>query len=69
MKKYFNKRDFVCASDGFFPFTDSINLLNKNGCSVVGQPRGSVNDKKIISFCIKNKISLYFIKIDCLNID
>ncbi len=62
MKKYFNKRDFVCASDGFFPFTDSINLLNKNGCSVVGQPRGSVNDKKIISFCIKNKISLYFIK-------
>ena len=29
MKKYFNKRDFVCASDGFFPFTDSINLLNK----------------------------------------
>ncbi len=61
-KKYFKKRSFVCASDGFFPFTDSISLLNKNGCKVVAQPSGSINDKKIISFVIKNKISLYFIK-------
>jgi len=62
MKKYFKKKSFVCASDGFFPFTDSIKLLNKNGCSVVAQPKGSINDKKIISFCVENKISLYFIK-------
>lgn len=60
--KYFKKKLFVCASDGFFPFTDSINLLNKNGCNVVAQPRGSINDEKIISFANKNKISLYFIK-------
>ncbi len=40
MKKYFKKKSFVCASDGFFPFTDSIDLLNKNGCSVVAQPSG-----------------------------
>ena len=60
MKKYFKKRFFVCASDGFFPFTDSINLLNKNGCNVVAQPSGSINDKIVVSFCIKNKISLYF---------
>ena len=62
MKKYFKKKSFVCASDGFFPFTDSIRLLNKNGCSVVAQPKGSINDKKIITFSIENKISLYFIK-------
>ena len=62
MGKYFKKKSFVCASDGFFPFTDSIKLLNKNGCSVVAQPNGSINDKKIISFCVENKISLYFIK-------
>ncbi len=62
MKGYFKKKVFVCASDGFFPFTDSINLLYKNGCSVVAQPSGSINDKKIISFCSKKKISLYFIK-------
>ncbi|MDC2978837.1 hypothetical protein OAZ15_04480 [Pelagibacteraceae bacterium] len=60
--KYFKKNLFVCASDGFFPFTDSVNLLNKNGCNAIAQPSGSINDKKIISFSYKNKISLYFIK-------
>ena len=58
----FGSNKFVCASDGFFPFTDSIKLLNKNGCNIVAQPKGSINDKKIISFSIENKISLYFIK-------
>ena len=58
----FNRGTFVCASDGFFPFTDSIKVLNKNGCNVVAQPSGSINDEKIISFANKNKISLYFIK-------
>ena len=62
MKKYFKKNYFVCASDGFFPFTDGIILLNKNGCSALAQPSGSINDNKIISFSIKNKFSLYFIK-------
>ena len=59
---YFKNKKFVCASDGFFPFTDSINILNKNGCRVIAQPSGSINDKKIILFSIQNKISLYFIK-------
>ena len=62
MNKYFEKKIFVCASDGFFPFTDSISLLKKNGCKVVAQPSGSINDKKIISFANKNAVSLYFIK-------
>ena len=62
MNKYFKKGTFVCASDGFFPFVDSINLLNKNGCNAVAQPGGSINDKIIISFSIKNQISLYFTK-------
>ena len=60
--KYFKKNAFVCASDGFFPFVDGIDQLNKNGCRAVAQPGGSINDKTIISFSIKNKISLYFIK-------
>ncbi len=62
MNKYFKTKSFVCASDGFFPFTDSIELLNKNGCNILAQPKGSINDNKIISFSIKNKISLYFVK-------
>ena len=61
MNKYFKKSAFVCASDGF-PFEDSINLLNRNGCNSIAQPGGSINDKVIISFSIKNKISLYFTK-------
>ena len=62
MNKYFKKGAFVCASDGFFPFVDSINLLNRNGCNAIAQPGGSINDKLIISFSIKNKLVLYFIK-------
>ncbi len=61
-KHYFKNNSFVCASDGFFPFTDSINLLNKSACKVIAQPYGSINDKKVISFATKKKISLYFIK-------
>ena len=61
-KNYFKKSAFVCASDGFFPFTDSINILNKNGCNILAQPSGSINDKKIIEFSNKNNISLYFTK-------
>ena len=62
MKKYFKKSIFVCASDGFFPFVDSMKLLDRNGCNAVAQPGGSINDNLIISFSIKNKISLYFTK-------
>jgi len=62
MNKYFKKGAFVCASDGFFPFEDSIDLLNRNGCNSIAQPGGSINDKVIISFAIKNKLTLYFIK-------
>lgn len=61
-KKYFKNASFVCASDGFFPFTDSINILKKNNCKVIAQPGGSINDNKVISFANKNKISIYFCK-------
>ncbi len=60
--KNFGKKKFVCASDGFFPFTDGMKLLIKNKCNVIAQPSGSINDDKIISFANLHKISLYFIK-------
>ncbi len=34
----------VCASDGFFPFRDSVDLLGKAGVAAVIQPGGSAND-------------------------
>ena len=58
--KYFKK--ILFGSDGFFPFTDSILLLRKEGCKVVAQPGGSINDEKIISFSNAKDMSLYFIK-------
>jgi phosphoribosylaminoimidazolecarboxamide formyltransferase/IMP cyclohydrolase len=38
----------VCASDGFFPFRDSVDLLGEAGVSAVIQPGGSANDAKVI---------------------
>jgi phosphoribosylaminoimidazolecarboxamide formyltransferase/IMP cyclohydrolase len=38
----------VCASDGFFPFRDSIDLLGQAGVSAVIQPGGSTNDEASI---------------------
>ena len=61
-KKHFKNKSFVCVSDGFFPFTDSLKLLNINGCCAVAQPSGSINDDKIIYFANKENIPLYFIK-------
>jgi len=65
IKKYkenFNKKNFVCASDAFFPFTDNLKTLHKQNCLAIVQPYGSINDKKIINYANKNKISLYFSK-------
>lgn len=41
-------RNAVCASDGFFPFRDSIDLLARVGVSAVVQPFGSINDHQVI---------------------
>jgi phosphoribosylaminoimidazolecarboxamide formyltransferase/IMP cyclohydrolase len=35
----------VCASDGFFPFRDSVELLGSSGVSAVIQPGGSARDE------------------------
>ena len=61
-KQNFRERKFVCVSDGFFPFTDSLKLLNKNKCKVVAQPSGSIRDLENIKYAINNKMSLYFLK-------
>ncbi len=59
-KENFSMKNIVCASDAFFPFTDSLKLLIKNHCNCVVCPSGSVNDKKIINFMNKNNLKLIF---------
>lgn len=38
----------ICASDGFFPFTDSIDIMGAAGVSAVIQPGGSVADDDVV---------------------
>ena len=42
-------RNAVAASDGFFPFADSIELLAKAGVTAVIQPGGSIRDPEVIA--------------------
>jgi len=61
-KDNFNYKNFVCASDAFFPFIDNIERLLKLNCKAIIQPSGSKNDNKIIEYAIKKKTTLCFVK-------
>lgn len=50
--------DAVCASDGFFPFRDSVELLSKHGIKAVIQPGGSKGDEDVIAACNELNISM-----------
>ena len=50
----------VLASDGFFPFRDSIDLLAEHGVTACVQPGGSVKDKEVIEACDENGIAMAF---------
>ena len=48
----------VCASDGFFPFTDSIQRLAELGVKCVIQPGGSKADPDVMNACDENNIAM-----------
>ena len=48
----------VLASDGFFPFRDSIDLAAKAGISTVIQPGGSIRDGDVIEACNEHGIAM-----------
>ncbi len=50
----------VLASDGFFPFSDSVEIANKYGIRSIIQPGGSVRDQESIDMCNKLGISMIF---------
>ncbi len=50
----------VVASDGFFPFRDSIDYAVKYGISAVIQPGGSIRDEEVITACNEYYISMVF---------
>ena len=48
----------VMASDGFFPFSDSIEMASDNGISCIIQPGGSIKDNEVIQEANKNAIAM-----------
>ena len=50
----------VLASDGFFPFPDSIELMAEYGVSACVQPGGSIKDKAVIRACDEHGIAMAF---------
>ena len=52
----------VLASDGFFPFADTVELADKYGISSIIQPGGSIRDEESINMCDSKGISMIFSK-------
>lgn len=50
----------VLASDGFFPFKDSIEFLGKAGVKAIIQPGGSVKDSEVIEEANKYNMAMIF---------
>ncbi len=52
--------DAVLASDGFFPFADTVELANNYGIKAIIQPGGSLRDQESIDVCNSKGISMVF---------
>ncbi len=50
----------VLASDGFFPFKDSVEALAKAGVTAIIQPGGSIRDEESIEEANKHDIAMVF---------
>lgn len=50
----------VLASDGFFPFKDSIEILSKAKISAIIQPGGSLKDSEVIEEANKHGMTMIF---------
>ena len=50
----------VLASDGFFPFRDSIDTIKDHGISAVIQPGGSVRDLELIEAVNEHSMAMVF---------
>ncbi|MEO0102606.1 MAG: bifunctional phosphoribosylaminoimidazolecarboxamide formyltransferase/IMP cyclohydrolase, partial [candidate division WOR-3 bacterium] len=50
----------VLASDGFFPFRDSIDLAGRAGITAIVEPGGSIRDEEVIKAADENGIALLF---------
>ncbi|MCD6412760.1 MAG: bifunctional phosphoribosylaminoimidazolecarboxamide formyltransferase/IMP cyclohydrolase [Elusimicrobia bacterium] len=54
------RRGLVLASDGFFPFPDSVAAASKIGVKAIIQPGGSIRDRDVIKEADRRKIAMVF---------
>jgi phosphoribosylaminoimidazolecarboxamide formyltransferase/IMP cyclohydrolase len=50
----------VCASDGFFPFRDGIDVLAEAGVTAIVEPGGSIRDGEVIDAADEHGVSIVF---------
>ncbi len=50
----------VMASDGFFPFRDSVDFASRIGIKAIAEPGGSIRDKEVIKAADEYGIALVF---------
>ena len=55
-----NIKGSAIASDGFFPFRDSIDVAAEHGVIAIIQPGGSVKDHEVIEACNEHSITMVF---------
>ncbi|MDA8561758.1 bifunctional phosphoribosylaminoimidazolecarboxamide formyltransferase/IMP cyclohydrolase [Gammaproteobacteria bacterium] len=60
-----NTAGSILASDAFFPFRDSIDLLSEKNISAIVQPGGSVKDQDVIDACNEHGIAMVFTGFRC----
>lgn len=66
LKKSADKlKDAVLASDAFFPFRDSIDLIADTGVKIIIQPGGSIRDQEVIQACNEHGMTMVFTGIRC----
>ena len=53
----------VCASDGLFPFADSIEALRNSGVSAVIQPGGAIRDNEVIAAADEMDLAMVFTEV------
>lgn len=58
-------RQAILASDAFFPFRDSIDLLAEAGLSAIIQPGGSIRDQEVINACNQHGLAMVFTGTRC----
>ncbi len=53
-------KNAVLASDGFFPFDDTVKLAASHGIKAIIQPGGSIRDESSISACNELGLTMIF---------